>query len=63
MKNKRHLLLGIFVVSGAIALRYGWSEEPLKIVESLNSMQTKRIVAGVAVMSLAAWIYLEIKKQ
>ncbi len=58
-KNEKLLLVGIAIVSGVTALRYGFSEEKIEAF-GLSSMQTKRFIAGVAVLSISVLLISEL---
>lgn len=55
------LVMGIAAISTLVTLRYGWTEEKLEFM-GLDSKNTKRFIAGIAVISIGVLVVSAFKK-
>ena len=52
---EKKILLGVAISSAALTIRYGFVEQALPFkVPGLNEINSKQLVAGIAVLSIAA---------
>ena len=60
--NKK-LLISVAIASTALTLRYGFVEQPMPFnVPGLNVLNSKRFVAGIAMLSVSLLLYQTFKK-